>query len=168
MNEQNWVLDWGGVLENDGSEFPVLPEGNYASEVTGFERSSFPGSEKMCACNKATLTLKVESEHGSANIFNDLILHKRMEWKLSQFFCAIGQKKKGERATMNWNAVIGVRGRAHFVVNKYTERNGQEREYNKVGKYLEYDESLMLKPAGVDENGFMQIPEGAAEKLPFD
>lgn len=168
MNEQNQVLDWDGVLENDGSEFPVLPEGDYAFEVTGFERGSFPGSEKMCACNKATLTLKVESEEGSTNIFDDLILHKRMEWKLSQFFRAIGQKKKGERVTMNWNAVIGARGRAHFVVNKYTDRNGQERENNKVGKYLEYDESLMPKPAGVDENGFMQIPEGAAEELPFD
>lgn len=63
MNKQNQVLDWDGVLENDGSEFPVLPEGDYAFEVTGFERGSFPGSEKMCACNKETLTLKVEAEH---------------------------------------------------------------------------------------------------------
>lgn len=168
MNEQNQVLDWDGVLENDGSEFPVLSEGDYTFEVTGFERGSFPGSEKMCACNKATLTLKIESEQGTANVFDDLILHKRMEWKLSQFFRAIGQKKKGERVTMNWNAVIGSRGRAHIFVNKYTDRNGQERENNKVGKYLEYDESLMTRPAGVDENSFMQIPEGAADELPFD
>lgn len=168
MNEQNQVLDWDGVLENDGSEFPVLSEGDYTFEVKGFERGSFPGSEKMCACNKATLTLKIESEQGTANVFDDLILHKRMEWKLSQFFRAIGQKKKGERVTMNWNAVIGSRGRAHIFVNKYTDRNGQERENNKVGKYLEYDESLMTRPAGVDENSFMQIPEGAADELPFD
>ena len=168
MNDQNQVLDWDGVLENDGSEFPLLPEGDYAFEVTGFERGSFPGSEKMCACNKATLTLKIESEQGTANIFDDLILHKRMEWKLSQFFRAIGQKKKGERVTMNWNAVIGSRGRAHIVVNKYTDRNGQERENNKVGKYLDYDESLMPKPEGVDENGFMKIPDGVADELPFD
>ena len=168
MNEQNQVLDWDGVLENDGSDFTVLPEGDYAFEVTGFERGSFPGSEKMCACNKATLTLKIEAEQGVANVFDDLILHKRMEWKLSQFFRAIGQKKKGERVTMNWNAVIGARGRAHIIVNKFTDKNGQERENNKVGKYLEYDESLMPKPAGVDEDGFMKIPEGAAEELPFD
>ena len=168
MSDQNQVLDWDGVLENDGSEFPILPEGDYVFEVTDFERGSFPGSEKMCACNKATLTLRIESEHSTTNVFDDLILHKRMEWKLSQFFRAIGQKKKGERVTMNWNAVIGSRGRAHIVVNKYTDRNGQERENNKVGKYLEYDESLMPKPEGVDENGFMKIPEGAAEELPFD
>lgn len=168
MNEQNQVLDWDGVLENDGSEFTVLPEGDYVFEVTSFERGSFPGSEKMCACNKATLTLKIDADQGVANVFDDLILHKRMEWKLSQFFRSIGQKKKGERVTMNWNAVIGSRGRVHIVVNKYTDKNGQERENNKVGKYLEYDESLMPKPEGVDENGFMKIPEGAADELPFD
>ena len=168
MNEQNQVLDWDGVLENDGSEFTVLPEGDYVFEVTSFERGSFPGSEKMCACNKATLTLKIDADQGVANVFDDLILHKRMEWKLSQFFRSIGQKKKGERVTMNWNAVIGSRGRVHIVVNKYTDKNGQERENNKVGKYLEYDESFMPKPEGVDENGFMKIPEGAAEELPFD
>ena len=168
MNEQNQVLDWDGVLENDGSDFTVLPEGDYAFEVTDFERGSFPGSEKMCACNKATLTLRIEAEQGTANVFDDLILHKRMEWKLSQFFRAIGQKKKGERVTMNWNAVIGARGRAHIIVNKYTDKNGQEKENNKVGKYLEYDESLSRKPAGVDDDGFMKIPEDAAEELPFD
>lgn len=168
MNEQNQVLDWDGVWENAGFEFPVLPEGDYTFEVTCFERGSFPESKKMCACNKATLTLKIESEQGTANVFDDLILHKRMEWKLSQFFHTIGQKKKGERVTMNWNAVIGSRGKAHILVNKYTDRNGQGRENNKVGKYLGYDESLMTSPAGVDENGFMQIPEGAADELPFD
>ena len=169
MGDENQVLDWDGVLENDGSEFPVLPEGDYAFEVTGFERGSFPGSEKMCACNKATLTLKVDSGQGTTTVFDDLILHKRMEWKLSQFFRAIGQKKKGERVTMNWNAVIGARGRAHIYVNKYTDkRTGEERENNKVSKYLDYDESQMQKAAGVDKDGFMQIPEGAADELPFD
>ncbi len=162
MNEQNQVLDWDGVLENDGSEFVVLPEGDYVFEVTDFERGSFPGSEKMCACNKATLTLRIESEQGTTNVFDDLILHKRMEWKLSQFFRAIGQKKKGERVTMNWNAVIGSRGRAHIVVNKYTDKNGQERENNKVGKYLEYDEGAM--PA----DDFMNIPAGTDDQIPFD
>ena len=122
----------------------------------------------MCPCDKATLTLHIESEAGSTNVFDDLILHKRMEWKLSQFFRAIGQKKKGERVAMNWNRIVGSRGRVHIVVNKYTDKNGQDRENNKVGRYLEYDENMMPKPEGVDENGFMKIPEGAADELPFD
>ena len=163
MNEQNQVLDWDGVLENDGSEFPVLPEGDYTFEVTGFERGSFPGSEKMCACPKATVTLKVTSREGTTNVFDDLILHKRMEWKLSQFFRAIGQKKKGERVTMNWNAVVGSKGRAHIVQNTYTGRDGNEHTNNKVGRYLDYDESQMVKA-----DDFITIPEGADDIIPFD
>lgn len=167
MSEVNEALDWDGVLEND-SEYTILPEGDYLFEVTNFERGSFPGSEKMCPCNKATLTLKIESDKGTTNVFDDLILHKRMEWKLSQFFRSIGQKKKGERVTMNWNAVIGSKGRAHIIINTYTDRNGQERKNNKVSKYLDYDEDAMRKAAGVDENGFMRMPEGQAGELPFD
>ena len=168
MNDQNQAMGWDDVLENDGAEFVTLPEGDYPFEITGFERGSFPGSEKMCPCDKATVTLHIEAEQGSTNVFDDLILHKRMEWKLSQFFRAIGQKKKGERVAMNWNRIVGSRGRAHIIVNKYTDKNGQERENNKVGKYLEYDESLMPKPAGVDDDGFMKIPDGVDSELPFD
>ena len=164
MNDQNnQAMSWDDVLENDGSEFTVLPEGDYTFEVTGFECGSFPGSEKMCPCDKATLTLHIDSEEGSTNVFDDLILHKRMEWKLSQFFRAIGQKKKGERVAMNWNRIVGSKGRVHIYVNKYTDKSGQPKENNKVSRYLEYDEDQMPK-----DDGFMQIPEGADSELPFD
>ncbi len=156
----NEVLDWDGVLESDGSEFTVLPEGDYIFEVTNMERGSFPGSEKMCACAKATITLKITTDKGEVvNVFDDLILHKKMEWKLSQFFRAIGLKKKGERLVMDWNKVIGARGKVHVFVNKYTAKDGTPRENNKVAKYYDYDESL---------NDFMSIPEGSEAELPFD
>ena len=155
----NEVLDWDGVLENDGSEFVVLPEGDYIFEVTNMERGSFPGSEKMCACPKATITLKItDAEHGTVNVFDDLILHKKMEWKLSQFFRAIGMKKKGERLVMDWNKVVGGTGRVHIIVNKYTAKDGSQRENNKVAKYYDYDGDAM----------FMTVPEGSADELPFD
>lgn len=155
----NEVLDWDGVLENDGSEFTVLPEGDYIFEVTNMERGSFPGSEKMCACAKATISLKiVDVEKGAVIVFDDLILHKKMEWKLSQFFRAIGMKKKGERLVMDWNKVVGSRGRVHIFVNKYTAKDGTPRENNKVAKYYDYDESAM----------FMTISNTEEAELPFD
>lgn len=79
MNEQNQAMSWDDVLENDGSEFVVLPEGDYTFEITAFERGSFPGSEKMCPCDKATVTLKIEADQGTVNVFDDLILHKRID-----------------------------------------------------------------------------------------
>ena len=36
-NDPN-VMGWDDVLENDGQEFIVLPEGDYTYTVTGFER----------------------------------------------------------------------------------------------------------------------------------
>ena len=84
MDEFNNTLDWDDSIEQDGSEFIVLPEGDYLFEVTSMERGDFPGSEKMCPCPKATLTLKVTSEKGTATIFDDLILHKKMECRSYQ------------------------------------------------------------------------------------
>ncbi len=160
-NDINQTLDWDGVLESDGSEYTVLPEGDYVYEVTNMERGSFPGSEKMCACQKATVTLKIADAEGNvANVFDDLILHKKMEWKLSQFFRSIGMKQKGEKLVMSWNRVVGSKGRVHIVVNKYTAKDGSERENNKVGKYYDYDADTMPKEE------FMEIPDNS--ELPFD
>lgn len=53
----NAGMDWDDAIENDGQEFIILPEGDYNFTVTDFERGRFPGSAKMSACNKATLSL---------------------------------------------------------------------------------------------------------------
>lgn len=143
MDDKNFSLDWDGILESDGSEQTILPEGDYPFVVEKLERGSFPGSEKMCPCHKATLSLTIITDKGPVTVYDDLILHKKMEWRLSQFFRAIGQKKKGERIVMNWNTVVGSRGMAHIAVNRYTDRNGQERTNNKVAKYLDCDGNLL-------------------------
>ena len=152
------ALGWNDVLENDGAEYTVLPEGEYRFQVVGFERGSFPGSDKMCACNKAQLKLQIISGQGTVIVYDDLILHKKMEWRLSSFFRSIGQKKKGERITMNWNTVPGSEGYAYIVVNKYTDKNGNVRQNNKVGKYLDYDIGKMLS-----EDEFDDIPEDISD-----
>ncbi len=38
MPVDNNIMDWSDTLESDGQEFLVLPEGDYAFTVTGFER----------------------------------------------------------------------------------------------------------------------------------
>ena len=91
MNEG---LDWNDSIESDG-EFVILPEGDYNFTVTNFERGHFPGSAKMSPCNKATLTLQVKTDNGTAIVRTDLILNRVVEWRLSSFFRCIGQKKHG-------------------------------------------------------------------------
>ena len=157
-------MDWDEALEYDGTELIILPEGDYVFQVTELERGRFPGSAKIPPCNKASLTLQVETPEGTARIRTDLLLHRSLEWKLSSFFRCIGQKQKGQRLVMNWNSVTGARGRAHFKPRTYTASDGTERAVNDVERYLDYDEALMppLNPAG-----FTEPAGGADAELPF-
>ena len=153
----NDVLDWESEIEADG-QFIEL-SGDYNFQVTKMERGRFPGSTKLPPCNKATLTLHVlVDSHKSAYVTTDLILHKSLEWKLSQFFRCIGQKKHGERITMNWDKVEGSCGRARFKSREYTDRNGNTRKVNDVDFFIDYDEknfSLdMWADADASESGF--------------
>ena len=173
-NAQDMCMDWNDSIENDGKEFVLLPEGDYVYKVTGFERARHPGSAKLPPCNKAALTLQVVTDEGIATIFTDLYLYRTMEWKMSSFFRSIGQKKHGEKFTPDWSKVIGKRGRAHFKTEEYV-KDGETRSKNVVDKFLDYEEGLIppeteaeKAASPVDENGFMKIPEGAADELPFD
>ena len=129
-------IGWGDQIVADGGEFLLLDEGDYDFTVTAFERGRFPGSAKIPACNKAVLTLTVQTSKGEANTKYDLILWSSLEWKISEFFRAIGQKKSGEAFVPRWNEVVGSKGRAHFKPRKYL-KNGEERQVNDVSKFYD-------------------------------
>lgn len=129
-------IGWGDQIVADGGEFLLLDEGDYDFTVTAFERGRFPGSAKIPACNKAVLTLTVQTPNGEANTKYDLILWSSLEWKISEFFRAIGQKKSGEAFVPRWNEVVGSKGRAHFKPRKYL-KNGEERQVNDVSKFYD-------------------------------
>ena len=133
-------LDWNDIIENDGGGFIILPDGDYDFIVKDFERARFPGGQKIPACNKAALTLQIETSDGTAYVRTDLILHKSLEWKISSFFRAIGQKKKGERMVMDWSKVLGSRGRCHVKQTQYVDKNGNTRITNDVDRYYDYEE----------------------------
>lgn len=139
-NNQNMEMDWNDAIESDGQEFVVLEEGDYNFEVTGFERGRFPGGQKIPACNKAALTLQVKTENGTAICRTDLLLYRSLEWRLSAFFRCIGQKRPGERLVMDWNTVIGSRGRAHFKPRPYTDRDGNDRVANEIDRFYDWNE----------------------------
>ena len=143
--DQN-IMDWGDTIENDGQEFIVLPEGDYTFTVTNFERGRFPGSNKIPPCNKATLTINIDNDKGVATSRFDLILYRTLEWKIASFFRSIGQKKHGEKVAMDWNKVVGARGRAHIKPRSYT-KDGEERQVNDVDRFLDYEPATAFMPA---------------------
>lgn len=161
MNNQDMFLDWNDSIENDGQEFIILPEGDYNFTVTEFERGRFPGSAKIPACNKASLTLRVDTDDGVAFVKTDLILYRLLEWRISSFFRSIGQKKHGERLVMDWNKVLGSRGRAHFKPRTYTANDGTERTTNDCDRFIDYDpENFPVS------DSFTEVSE--QEEIPFD
>lgn len=144
-DNNNAVLDWNDAIEDDGQEFVLLEEGDYNFIVRDFERGRFPGSAKLPACNKATLTLEVDTRDGCAIVKHDLILCRNLEWRISSFFRAIGQKKHGERLVMDWNKVVGAQGRARFKPRTYINRDGEERQTNDLDRFYDYDPAFFPK-----------------------
>ena len=155
-------MDWDDQIENDGKEFVILEEGDYPFTVTNFERGRFPGSKKMSPCNKAILTLQVQTADGVAVIRTDLVLNRLVEWRISAFFRCIGQKKHGERLVMDWNHVVGSRGRAHFKPRTYTGNDGQEHTVNDCDRFYDYDPEKMPEETA----GFSELSD-TGDDLPF-
>ena len=146
MNEnKDMLMDWNDSIENDGQEFILLPEGEYNFEVTNFERGRFPGGAKIPPCNKASITLQVDTKDGVAIVKFDLLLYRTLEWRISSFFRSIGQKQHGERLTMDWNKVVGSRGRARFKQRSYIDASGDERFVNDVDRFIDYKEEFFIE-----------------------
>lgn len=122
---QGYELGWDSAIENEGSEFVVAEPGDYNFVVTGFERARFQGSAKMPPCNQARLTIRLEipGESGLCEVKHNLFLHSKTEWKLCEFFAAIGQRQSGQRIVPNWNAVVGSRGRCKVTKRSFTSKN---------------------------------------------
>ncbi|HJC24961.1 MAG TPA: hypothetical protein H9761_14865 [Candidatus Eisenbergiella merdavium] len=145
MSEER-ELQWDDTIENDGQEYVTLPEGDYAFTVESFERGRHNGSEKLPACNKAIVRLRIDTPEGPAFISHQLFLHTKTEGLLSAFFSSLGLKKKGEPLRMNWNAVTGASGRAHITLDP--DRNDPEKKYNHVKRFYPKDDGSKTWKAG--------------------
>lgn len=139
---------WDDEIVNESSDFILLPEGDYDFTVSKVERARFNGSQKISACNMAKVTITVWGAQDKADIIENLLLHSKTEWKLSQFFLSLGLKKHGEPLKMNWNAVTGKKGKCSVYIDTYTKKDGSEGKSNKIKKFYAYDEQVTtISPA---------------------
>lgn len=133
---------WDDVIEKDSSGFVQLTPGDYQFTVTNFERARHtPKSQdaKLPACNKAIITVEIETTEGIAILTHNLFLHSSTEGMLSAFFGAIGQKKHGEPLKMNWNTVVGAKGVARINKRKGTGQYA-DKEYDNIKSMIYADE----------------------------
>lgn len=134
---QGRALDWDDEIENDGQEFVLLPEGDYDFVVESFDRSTYEpkAGSKLPACKMAVLNVRVDAAEGTAYIKHRLYLHTNTEGLISAFFAAIGQKEKGERVRMNWNAVPGSKGRCKVGIHEWTNDKGEVMKSNDIKRF---------------------------------
>lgn len=151
-NDPGHELGWNDQIENDSPDFVILPEGDYPFEVVAFERARHPGSEKLPACNKAVVDIRVAGQEGITTIKHNLFLHTRTEGMLCAFFAGIGQRQKGQRVTMNWNQVIGSKGRCKIGIREWTNDKGEKKTFNEIRKFYEKNE----QPTGTGGPAFQQ------------
>lgn len=146
-------LQWEDTIQKDSTGFTLLPAGDYDFTVAKFERGRHTGSTKLPACNKAILTLTIHCpQNGDVSYEHNLFLHTKTEGLLSNFFAGIGQKRKGEPLRMNWNAVMGAKGKLKLKINTYQKKDGSgEGQSNEISTFYSHEELAekgMAAPGG--------------------
>ena len=141
MNTTDRALSWDDEFTNEQQEFVLLPEGDYAFEVTGMERARFEGSAKLPPCSMAKLTLKIfGGAKGDTTVTDRLYLHTKTQGLLGAFFESIGQCKRGETFRPRWNEVVGARGWCRLGIREYTKQSGPNAgktgQSNEVTRFL--------------------------------
>lgn len=131
-NETGRELGWDDTIVKDDSDYEPVPEGDYDFTIEKYERARSKGEGKLPACNMAIVYFRVEDRDRTVTIKENFILHSAMEWKLSELFCGIGLKKKGEALRMNWNQVTGATGRCRISLDP--DKNNPDKKYNHVKK----------------------------------
>lgn len=114
MNNQPRELEWDDPISQEEMELPHLPDGDYPFQIVSLEKARHQPRDggKLPPCNKAILTVRVTDRMNgvSVDIRHNLYLHSSMEWRLCEFFAAIGMRQKGEALRMDWNRVVGATG----------------------------------------------------------
>lgn len=130
--QNDGAMGWDDTITAEAKEYTLLPVGTYQFIIKdNFVRSKTSGNGKLPVCNKADITLTINYEGKEVKVTTSLILHKSLEWKISQFFECIGMKQKGVPFRPNWNGIIGKTGTV-----KISHREYNDAIYNNVKEFV--------------------------------
>lgn len=139
---ENDEIGYEGTIEDEGSSFALLPEGDYDFTVSKVTRFRYEGGDKVPPCNAVSVEVTVWGTQDMTVITERFYLIRKFEWKLSQFFLSLGMKKHGEPLVMNWN-IEGKRGKCKVCIDKYQKRDGGgDGQSNKIKRFYAYDENV--------------------------
>lgn len=134
----NHELAWDAILEDDGPEYSLLPEGEYDFRVLSMERQRYQGGTKLRPCPMAVLKVLITAPDGKSTVVNHrLYLESSVQGLLSAFFRSIGEKKHGQAVVMNWARVVGGEGRCRVGIRVGNDGN----QYNEIKRFLDPEDS---------------------------
>ena len=159
--------EWDAPLDDEGREFKILPKAEYRFVVA--QKPIVPVTskgDKTKGAPMARLELiiyaldDVNFENPLAIGFDSLIRHTSTDFKVCQFFVAIGERKHKEIITPNWAMVPGATGLAIFFPDKY-----EGKESMKVERYLDPPSTEALAQAPAQAPAPAKEPD--EDNLPF-
>ena len=149
-------LDLNGAVENE-SQFVDIPVGDYEGIVDHCEVGSCNWDNPDYNGKKMlTVFINLSIDGQEAQVRDNIVLVRKFEWKLSQFFLGTGQKKHGEPLPNLGQAIreaAGLRVRISYVEDpKRTRQDGTH--YKNIGKYYEKKASAPAARSGWSGGGF--------------
>lgn len=147
--------------ENKGFDSRI-PEGKHRIRIKAAEKAVSSSGNDM-------LTLQFDVSGYNETVYHYITFMKdnpsMTNRMLTQFFDAFKDIQDGELDTQKWIGKVGA------CTIKHEEYNGNTK--SKVGYFIHADKQGGLPAwreangAVVDDNGFMQLPDGAEEQIPF-
>lgn len=163
--EDMQTFGWDDEISNEGTPFALFDAGTYPFTVVNFERSTYQPKPNYQAkvptgTNMAILSLEfINASTGEkSTVKENLYLYGKGEWRISQFFISIGQKKKGEPLRPNWQAVLGAKGIAELEINNYTDRDGNPGKNNRVKTFNEPTQQAASPAYQAPQQNYQQTP----------
>lgn len=166
--QDSGALNWDDEIKEEGGGFTLLPEGDYLFVIKKFDKARYDGGAKIPACPKAIVTFSIYSNDGQCiELQESFLLHKKMEWKLSEFFASVGMKKKDEPVRMLWTPeLIGKQGVCKIIVHNYT-KDGENKQTNRIDKlYPSYDQPALQPPSQQPQQNWNQYQQSQAYQAP--
>lgn len=148
-DDQGYALDWT-TEEVEDNGFAFLEPGTYNFQVTRVRRERYEGGDKIGPCPKAVVEMLVSSEDGAnlQNMEENLLLHSKTQFRIAQFFAALGFEKDPEtgKVKINWEQVVGKSGHIKVGVRTYVKKDGNEGKANQIEEWIKPDAADTTTP----------------------
>lgn len=137
---------WDDEVDSEASaNQPLLPVGPALFVVIKFERKREEfGKFGILNIAHVTMSVATKSDESIPPVVIDkkLGLHTDLQWKITEFFTSIGQRKHGDKGKFvpDWSKVDGSSGLCETAHREVTSKKGTKYTVNDITKFLSGDE----------------------------